>query len=128
MSSLRVQRSANAEGREGKQPPCRRSAVHDLVPSLQCSTEERTLAGCNFENDRRGDSRFREVETCVRPILYRLARLLQLLGMILLPIAIAGNLSPENPLSLKASLLISGAGIAVFIVGWLLQQTVGPQQ
>jgi hypothetical protein len=63
----------------------------------------------------------------VRPFLYRLARLLQLLGMILLPVAIAGNLSPENPLSLKASLMISGAGIAVFILGWLLQQTVGPR-
>jgi hypothetical protein len=47
--------------------------------------------------------------------------------MILLPLAIAGNLSPENPLSLKTSLVISAAGIGVFVLGWLLQQTVGPR-
>jgi hypothetical protein len=64
----------------------------------------------------------------MRPILYRLARMLQLAGMILLPLAIAGNLSPENPLSLKASLTISSIGIGVFVLGWLLQQSVGPRQ
>jgi hypothetical protein len=63
----------------------------------------------------------------VRPIVYRLARLLQLIGMILLPVAIAGNLSPQNPLSLKASLTLSSIGIGVFVLGWLLQQTVGPR-
>jgi hypothetical protein len=63
----------------------------------------------------------------VQPILYRLARMLQVIGMILLPLAIAGNLSPEKPLSLKASLTLSGIGIVVFIAGWLLQQRVGPR-
>ena len=55
------------------------------------------------------------------PILYRLGRVLQLLGMLLLPLAIAGNLSPENGLDLKQSLAISGVGVAVFIVGYLIQ-------
>jgi hypothetical protein len=58
----------------------------------------------------------------VRPILYRLGRTLQLIGMILLPLAVAGNLSPENALSLKASLMLSGLGIGVFVLGYLLQQ------
>jgi len=67
----------------------------------------------------------------VRPIVYRLARLLQLIGMILLPVAIAGNLSPENNpyhLDLKPSLTLSSIGIGVFVLGWLLQQSVGPRQ
>jgi hypothetical protein len=63
----------------------------------------------------------------VGPFLYRLGRLLQLVGMLMLPLAVAGNLSPENPLSLKESLTLSGAGIAVFVVGWLLQQAGGPR-
>ena len=54
-------------------------------------------------------------------ILYRLGRLLQLIGMLMLPIAIAGNLVPEDPLSLKTSLLLSGAGVGTFIVGYVLQ-------
>lgn len=76
----------------------------------------------NFENDERADSRFREEETRVGPMLYRLGRLLQLAGMIMLPLAIAGNLAPENPLELRTSLMLSGIGIVVFIVGWLIQQ------
>src|SRR5258708_5018861 len=43
--------------------------------------------------------------------------------MILLPLAIAGNPSPENPLDLRTSLTISGGRVAVFIVGYLLQQS-----
>lgn len=58
----------------------------------------------------------------MQKILYRLGRLLQLAGMVLLPIAIAGNLAPEAPLDLRQSLLLSGAGVAVFALGWLLQQ------
>ena len=58
--------------------------------------------------------------------LYRLGRLLQLIGMILLPLAIAGNLSPENPLDLRQSLMLSGAGVLVFGLGWLIQQAGRP--
>jgi hypothetical protein len=59
-------------------------------------------------------------EPTLGSILYRLGRVLQLIGMVMLPLAIAGNLSPKDPLDLKTSLLISGVGITVFLVGYLL--------
>jgi hypothetical protein len=55
-------------------------------------------------------------------LLYRLGRLFQLLGLILLPLAIAGNLSPKDPFDLRTSLTISVTGILVFGLGWLFQQ------
>ena len=55
-------------------------------------------------------------------MLYKLGRVLQVVGMIILPVAIAGNLVPGEPLSLGDSLKLSGVGIAVFALGWLLQQ------
>jgi hypothetical protein len=55
-------------------------------------------------------------------MLYKLGRLLQVVGLFLLPLAIAGNLSPERPLDLRASLTLSGVGVLVFVVGYLLQQ------
>ena len=55
-------------------------------------------------------------------MLYRLARLLQLVGLVLLPVAIAGNVAREDVINLKVSLLISGIGILVFFLGWWLQQ------
>lgn len=60
-------------------------------------------------------------------LLYRLGRLFQLVGMILLPLAIAGNLAPDNPLDLKQSLTLSGVGVAVFALGWSLQQAGKPE-
>jgi hypothetical protein len=57
-------------------------------------------------------------------MLYRIGRLLQLAGMIILPIAIAGEVAER--LSLKESLTLSTVGIAVFTVGWLLQQSKRP--
>jgi hypothetical protein len=62
----------------------------------------------------------------VRPILYRLGRFLQLVGMVLLPLAIAGNLSPHDPLELRTSLTLSAVGVAVFLVGYVLQQAGKP--
>jgi hypothetical protein len=62
----------------------------------------------------------------VGPILYRLGRVLQLIGMLLLPLAIAGNLTPNDPLDLKTSLLISGVGVSVFLVGYLLTNAGRP--
>jgi len=62
----------------------------------------------------------------VRAIFYRLGRLLQVVGMILLPLAIAGNLQPRDPLSLRDSLMISGLGVVVFVVGYLVQQASRP--
>jgi hypothetical protein len=52
---------------------------------------------------------------------YAIARFLQLVGLLLLPLAIAGNLANER-LNLKESLELSAVGIMVFAAGWLLQQ------
>jgi hypothetical protein len=55
-------------------------------------------------------------------MLYRLGRLLQIVGLFLLPLAIAGNLSPERPMDLRSSLSLSAVGVLVFGLGYLLQQ------
>jgi hypothetical protein len=59
-------------------------------------------------------------------MLYTVARVLQFLGLLILPIAIAGNLADER-LNLKESLELSTAGIVIFAAGWLLQQGVKKQ-
>jgi hypothetical protein len=56
---------------------------------------------------------------------YKLGRFLQFLGLVILPVAIAGNLADK--LDLKASLGLSGIGVIVFFAGWLLQQMTRPQ-
>jgi hypothetical protein len=56
-------------------------------------------------------------------MLYRLGRLLQLAGLIVLPIAIAGNLVPEKPLTLWQSLSLSALGITLFYLGRWLQES-----
>jgi hypothetical protein len=57
---------------------------------------------------------------------YKLGRLLQVVGLVVLPVAIAGNLAPENPLSLWRSLALSGVGVLVFSLGWLIQNAGRP--
>lgn len=57
-------------------------------------------------------------------MVYRLGRFLQLVGLIVLPFAISGNVAEK--LDLKQSLIVSGVGIAIFFVGWLLQQVARP--
>lgn len=54
-------------------------------------------------------------------ILYRLGRLLQLVGLLTLPIAIAGNLLPEDRIPEGKMLLLCGGGVVTFMVGYLLQ-------
>lgn len=54
-------------------------------------------------------------------MIYKIARLLQFAGLVLLPVGVAGNVAEK--LSLKDSLIISGIGVGVFFLGWLLQQT-----
>jgi uncharacterized membrane protein YjfL (UPF0719 family) len=58
-------------------------------------------------------------------MLYNVARLLQFAGLLILPIAVAGNVAER--LSLKDSLIWSGVGVVVFLVGYLLQQTTRPR-
>jgi hypothetical protein len=60
-------------------------------------------------------------------MLYKLGRLLQLVGLIILPVAVAGNLAREEQIPLRVSLTLSGIGIAVFGLGWLLQQAGRPK-
>jgi hypothetical protein len=55
-------------------------------------------------------------------MLYKLGRFLQLVGLILLPVAIAGNVAPDTPLDLRMSLTLSAIGVTVFTLGWLMQQ------
>ena len=55
-------------------------------------------------------------------MLYKLGRVLQIVGLILLPLAIAGNLAPERTLDLRASLTLSALGVIVFGAGYFLQQ------
>jgi hypothetical protein len=59
-------------------------------------------------------------------MLYTIGRFLQVLGLLILPVAIAGNIVNEQ-LSLKESLELSSVGILVFSVGWLMQQAVRKQ-
>jgi uncharacterized membrane protein YGL010W len=58
-------------------------------------------------------------------MLYRLGRILQFVGLILLPVAIAGDLTER--IDLRRSLSLSAVGVAVFTVGWLLQQAGKPR-
>jgi len=57
-------------------------------------------------------------------MVYRIARFLQLAGLLILPIAISGNVAEK--LDLKESLSLSAVGVVVFIIGWALQQFVKP--
>jgi hypothetical protein len=64
-------------------------------------------------------------------MLYFVARLLQLVGLILVPVAVAGNLA-EIPnasvrLTLGQSLMLSTLGVLIFFIGYSLQQKVRPQ-
>jgi hypothetical protein len=60
-------------------------------------------------------------------MLYKVGRLLQLLGLILLPVAIAGNVAREDQVNLKVSLTLSAVGVGVFVLGWWLQQATRPR-
>jgi hypothetical protein len=64
-------------------------------------------------------------------MLYKLARLLQFAGLVILPIAISGNVAQRSDgepfLSLKESLSLSAVGVLAFVVGWLLQQASRPR-
>ncbi|HMP03511.1 MAG TPA: hypothetical protein PKD86_04440 [Gemmatales bacterium] len=59
----------------------------------------------------------------------RVGRVLQFAGLVIVPIAIAGNLAEiadaRTALTLKESLLLSGLGMSCFLFGWLLQQWSG---
>jgi hypothetical protein len=60
-------------------------------------------------------------------MLYKLGRVLQMLGLLILPIAIAGNVARPEEVTLWRSLGLSAAGVLIFFVGWLLQQGARPR-
>jgi hypothetical protein len=55
-------------------------------------------------------------------MLYKLGRFLQLLGLLIAPAGIAGNIVQRDVVTEGTMLAILGAGMGVFAVGWLLQQ------
>jgi hypothetical protein len=60
-------------------------------------------------------------------MLFKLGRALQLIGMIVLPVGMVGNVMRPELISVQNSLVIAGVGIVVFGVGWLLQQFSRPR-
>jgi hypothetical protein len=58
-------------------------------------------------------------------MLYTLARLMQFAGLLILPVAMAGQV--EGSLDLRQMLTLTGIGIGVFFLGWLLQQATRPK-
>jgi hypothetical protein len=60
-------------------------------------------------------------------MLYKTGRFLQLLGLILLPVGMAGNLAKPEDFGPRGVLLTLGAGAVVFTIGYLLQQAGKPR-
>ncbi len=58
-------------------------------------------------------------------MLYKLGRVLQFAGLVILPVAIAGDMAGK--VEFKQSLAMSFVGILVFFAGWLLQQGTRPR-
>jgi len=58
---------------------------------------------------------------------YKVGRVMQGFGLILLPVAMAGNMARPQEFGLWYTLGLSGLGIGVFALGWLLQQASGRQ-
>ncbi len=59
-------------------------------------------------------------------MLYKLGRLFQFAGLVILPVAIAGNMARPEEITLGMSLSLSAVGMLVFSLGWLLQQAGKP--
>jgi hypothetical protein len=57
---------------------------------------------------------------------YKLGRFLQLIGLLLLPVGIAGNLARPETVTVGQSLLIAGAGMVIFYLGWSIQGKSAP--
>ena len=54
-------------------------------------------------------------------MLYKVGRLLQFMGLVLLPVAIAGQAA--EALTLAQMLTWASVGVVVFMLGWWLQQS-----
>jgi hypothetical protein len=60
-------------------------------------------------------------------MLYKIGRFLQLLGLILLPISMAGNLARPDEYGTKAMLVTLAVGSGIFALGYVLQQAARPR-
>jgi hypothetical protein len=60
-------------------------------------------------------------------MLFKLGRVLQFVGLVLLPVAMAGNLARPAEFGLWYTLGLSAIGILIFTLGWLLQQAARPR-
>ena len=58
-------------------------------------------------------------------MMYRLGRFLQLLGLVIAPVGLAGNLARPDLVSEGRELGILAFGLLVFSVGWLVQRVRG---
>ena len=62
-------------------------------------------------------------------MLHRVGRFLQLLGLIIVPVALAGNLAElaggQFKLDLKEMLLLAALGVVIFMIGLGLQRRAG---
>lgn len=58
-------------------------------------------------------------------MLYKFSRVLQFLGLVILPVALSGNLAEQ--LTLWQSLTLSSVGVLLFCAGWQLQQWTKPK-
>lgn len=56
-------------------------------------------------------------------MLYKAGRVLQLVGLLILPAAMAGNMADPQRVGVWPMLTLSAVGMGVFTLGWLLQQT-----
>ena len=59
--------------------------------------------------------------------MYRLGRFLQVLGLLIAPVGLAGNLAHPDQVNEWRELGILGGGIIIFGIGWLLQRGAKPQ-
>jgi hypothetical protein len=55
-------------------------------------------------------------------MMYKVGRVLQVIGLVLLPFAMAGNLARPDQFGLWYTHGLSSIGILVFTLGWMLQQ------
>jgi hypothetical protein len=60
-------------------------------------------------------------------LVYRVGRFLQLLGLLIAPVGMAGNLVDPERVGEGKVLAILGGGIVVFAIGWLIQRGGKPQ-
>jgi hypothetical protein len=61
-------------------------------------------------------------------MLYKIGRFLQVLGLIIVPVGVSGNLARPEEVTVKATLVIAAAGVGVFYLGRLIQQSGTPER